>query len=143
MAEPIVISRLVDAKRKRIFKALVTPKDIMNYNYADEGWTTPYAEVDLVVDGKFKVGFRSPDGRINFDVVGTYTEIDEPKKLVQRLGDGRRVEYKLDKEHDDHTRITITFDPENINSRDKQALGWTAIMNHLADYVEAQPDKDD
>jgi uncharacterized protein YndB with AHSA1/START domain len=143
MAEPIVISRLVNAKRKRIFKALINPADIMKYNYADVGWTTPHAETDPQVDGKFKIGFSSPDGKIQFDVVGTYTEVDEPKKLSQKLGDGRNVEYTLEKEHDDHTRVTIKFDPENINSRDKQALGWTAILEHLAEYVETLPDKDD
>ena len=104
---------------------------------------TDTAQLDPQVDGKFKIGFRSPDGKINFDVFGHITEVKEPKLLAEQLADGRNVEFKLEKEHDDHTRITITFDPENINSRDKQALGWTAIMNHLADYVEAQPDKND
>ncbi len=137
MANTITISRTINAPRERVWKALVTPEDIMKYNYADEGWTTPHAILDVRPGGTFNIGFQSPDGKSSFDLVGTYTEVVENEKLGQELGDGRPVLYTLE-DQDGKTKITIEFEMETENTEEKQREGWTKIMDHLAGYVESK-----
>jgi uncharacterized protein YndB with AHSA1/START domain len=37
---------------------------------------------------------------------------------------------------DEGTRVTETFDPEQVNPEDRQRQGWQAILDNFKAYVE-------
>ncbi len=132
--DTITIERIVKAPLPLIWEVWNTPKHIMNWSYATEGWTTPFAEVDLRVGGMFKIGYGSPDGNNDFTFEGTYTEIDEPHLISYRLEDERCVTIKFE-EVAEGTKITQTFDAENENSMELQRDGWSEILKHFDGYI--------
>ena len=76
------VRRTFQATRERVFRAWTTPQEMKRWK-APGDRTTPLAEVDLRVGGKYRVHMRSPDGS-EVHVVGEYREVDPPKKLVYR-----------------------------------------------------------
>jgi uncharacterized protein YndB with AHSA1/START domain len=133
--EDIVITRVIDAPRERVWKALIDPEDIVHWNHADEDWTTPFAETDVRVGGTYRIGFGSPDGKNDFVLEGTYREIVEPERLVYSMGEDRVVTFVL-AEEGDGTQLMLSFTPETVNTLEKQREGWTAILEHLAEYLK-------
>lgn len=129
----IIIKRTIAAPRARVFRALVDPIDLMKWHLASEGWTTPHAKVDLKVGGTQNIGFRSPEGE-GFDLIGTFTEIDEPKRLQYVMGEDRFVTYELE-EVDGKTVLTLTFTAEMENSEEMQREGWTAMVDNLTALI--------
>ncbi len=135
--EDIVIERVIDAPRERVWKALIDPEDLKHWSHADEGWTTPFAETDPRVGGTLRIGFGSPDGKNDFVLEGTYTVVEEPDRLVYKMGDDRIVTNTL-VEEGGKTKITISFTPEEENTREKQQEGWSLILKHLVEYLEGE-----
>src|SRR5258708_4395753 len=121
---PIVITKTINAPIERVWKAHVDPQDLKQWMHADEDWTTPFAEVDLRVGGKIRIGFGSPDGKNDFTMESTFKEIKEPEKLVyafsEELGKDRVVTITLVDLGDGETKVTTSFTPETINSEEKQ-----------------------
>jgi uncharacterized protein YndB with AHSA1/START domain len=101
---------------------------------AGEGWTTPYAKVDVKPGGAFDIGFKSPDGKTDFPFAGTYDEVVEPEKLSFTIGDGRPVTV-LFEDLGDRTRVVLTLALETVHSEEQQRQGWTAMLVHLGDYI--------
>lgn len=66
---------------------------------------------------------------------GTFTLVSAPDKPEYKLDDDRMVSVVFEEVHEG-TRITETFDPENINSLELQKAGWQAILENYKKYAD-------
>lgn len=133
--QEIVIERVIDAPRGRVWKALIDPTDIVRWMHATEGWTTPFAEADVRVGGKYRIAFGSPDGKSDFVLEGTYREIAVPERLVYTIGGDRLVTTTLASENG-KTKLTLSFTPEGVHTEEQQRAGWSEILENLVKYLK-------
>ena len=114
----LVLTRLIDAPREKLFRCWTEPELIKRW-FAPAPVTTPIAEVDLRVGGRNLVVMRLPDGQ-EIRCPGTYLEIVPGRKLV--FTDA----YTGDWEPSGKPFMTaiITFDEEDGKTR------YTARVRH-------------
>ncbi|WP_142826299.1 SRPBCC family protein [Planococcus soli] len=114
-----------------IWKKLVTPENVMSWNYASDDWHCPTAENNLVIGGEFHYEMAAKDGSVSFDYWGTYTEIEPAKRLYFVLGDGRKVRIDIF-EKPYGCLIEERFEAEQQNNLHLQRQGWQNILKNLA-----------
>lgn len=143
MRDSIIIERDINAPIERVFDALITPEDLMQWSHAGDGWQTPYAEVDPVVGGKIKIAYADPEGNVVFDFEAVIEEIERPNKYYYRLGipelikdDDRIVNVDLH-EVDGGTHLKMEFDIEHLNDKELQRNGWTQHIDNLQKLLES------
>jgi hypothetical protein len=78
---------------------------------------------------------EAKDGSEGFDFEGTFTLVSAPNKLEYKLDDDGRVSVVFE-EVPEGTRITETFDPENIHPAELQKIRWQAIMENYKKYAD-------
>jgi uncharacterized protein YndB with AHSA1/START domain len=79
-AYELSISRLIDAPRRKIFRAWTEPALLAQW-WGPHGMTTPECEMDLWVGGQFRTLMRAPDGT-EYPTMGVFLEIVAPERLV-------------------------------------------------------------
>ena len=133
----IRLTRVINADPATVFEAWTSPEHLKNWS-APEGMSVGIAEVDLRIGGRFRIRMENPDGE-HFTAVGTYLEIDAPRKL--------RYTWKWEEQGINHydTEITVEFmdrdgatevimihdlfpDAEEAAKHDH---GWTSCLNRL------------
>jgi len=75
----IVMTRVFDAPRELVFKALTTPELLKRW-FGPHGWTLTECEVDLRVGGAWRFLSKGPDGR-TMGMRGVYREIVPPERI--------------------------------------------------------------
>jgi uncharacterized protein YndB with AHSA1/START domain len=85
MRDSITIERDFNVSIERVFQALITPMDLMQWHHAGDGWITPHAEVEPKVGGKIRIGYSNADGTQSFEFGATISEFDPPKRLAYYL----------------------------------------------------------
>ncbi len=131
----ITITALINASIEKVWNEYVQPEHIMNWNYATDDWHCPSASCDLKIGGSFSFRMASKNEEHEFDLNGTYSEIN-PKELISyELEDGRGVKV-LFKATNEGVSVEQTFEPESINPMEMQRDGWQAILNNFKKYVE-------
>ena len=133
----ITIEVLVKNDMATVWNAWNNPNDIKQWNAASDDWHTTQINVELVVGGKFSSRMEAKDGSMGFDFEGTYTHIDEYKRIEYLLGDDRTVEIDF-QQTDSGVLVTETFDAENENSAEMQRQGWQSILDNFARHVESK-----
>lgn len=133
----ITVDTLVAAPVADVWRAYVTPEDIVQWNAASDDWHTTTANVDLRVGGDFSSRMEARDGSMGFDFAGTYTAVDEFERLAYEFGD-RTAEVTFT-EVDGGTRVIVTFDPETEHPIEMQRDGWQAILDSFTRFVEKTP----
>ncbi|MGH8194048.1 MAG: SRPBCC family protein [Woeseiaceae bacterium] len=79
--QEICMTRLFDAPRDLVFKAMTTPEHVKRWwGRLGEGYSVPVCEIDLRVGGKWRFVNRHPGGEAVF--YGEYREIAAPSRLV-------------------------------------------------------------
>lgn len=76
----LVISRVLNAPRDKVFRAWTDPEVMMQW-FAPHPWTTVRAEVDVRPGGASLVVMRSPDGQ-DCPCPGMYLEVVKNERLV-------------------------------------------------------------
>lgn len=76
----LVLRRLIDAPRERVFKAWTDPALLTQW-FAPSPWTTPFAQLDVRPGGASLIVMRSPDGD-EFPNRGVYLEVVENQRIV-------------------------------------------------------------
>ncbi|HEY1932264.1 MAG TPA: SRPBCC family protein [Acetobacteraceae bacterium] len=76
----LVLSRLIDAPRDRIYRAWTDP-ELLRQWFAPLPWTTSHAELDVRPGGASLVVMRGPDGT-DFPNRGVYLEVVPNERLV-------------------------------------------------------------
>lgn len=97
----------------------------------------PQAFNDLRPGGKFTARMESKDGSIGFDFGGTYTLVEEFRKIEYIMDDDRRVQVSFLDEMG-KTNVIEIFEAESENSIELQRDGWQAILNSFKNYVESK-----
>jgi uncharacterized protein YndB with AHSA1/START domain len=132
---PITVSATINAPIEKIWQYWTMPEHITQWNYASEEWHSPRAENDFQVGGRFVTRMEAKDGSMGFDFSGVNSEIRQHEHLGYTLDDGRKVVVSF-KASENQTEVTETFDPESVNPRELQQMGWQAILNNFKKYVE-------
>lgn len=76
----IVLERVFDAPRSRVFAAMTTPESLKRW-FGPHGWSLVSCAVDLRVGGAWRYVLRGPDGS-DFGMRGVYREIAPPERVV-------------------------------------------------------------
>mgnify|MGYP003473140191 FL=1 len=132
----IKIEATVGAGIDKVWKYWSEPEHITKWAFAQDDWEAPYAENDLRAGGKFLTRMSAKDGSASFDMAGEYTEV-VPNEKISYVFDGREVATQFEKIDENTTKVVSEFDPENINSEEKQKEGWQGILDNFKKHVEA------
>ena len=144
MAE-IVVTRIFDAPRERVWRAWTQPAEIARW-WGKRGWTTPPDSVTMDVrpGGEFSLLSVSDEDGSEMRLDTTYREIVEPERLVfTHAWEDENGKPGLE------TLVTVTFAEqggrttmhfhqatfENKASRDGHADGWSSSFERLAEYL--------
>src|SRR4051812_36036557 len=76
----LVISRLIDAPRERVYRAWTDP-ELLKQWFAPKPWTTPTVTLDVRAGGANVIVMRGPDGN-EFPNRGVYLEVVPNERLV-------------------------------------------------------------
>lgn len=99
------IRRVLRASPSRVFRAWTEPAEIKRWFAAAEGYTTPIAEVDLRIGGRFRIGMQAPDSNELSVATGVYQEIVPSSRLVLTW------HWEHDNTETPLTRLTLEFRP--------------------------------
>ncbi|MCA9867936.1 MAG: SRPBCC domain-containing protein [Anaerolineales bacterium] len=148
---PLVITRLLDAPVDRVWRALTEPEQVKRW-WGPEHFTSPAAEIDLRVGGKYLFAMRDPEGK-DYWTTGTYREIVPRKRLVytDSFADAEGnvispVDYGMSEdfplaatvvieleEQDGRTRLTTTHSGMPRDEMFEYARsGWSTSLDKLA-----------
>ncbi len=131
----ITISALINAELQKVWDYWTGPAHIVNWNFASDDWHCPFAENDLRENGKFRSTMASRDGKMSFDFEGVYSLVKHHEVIQYGMADGREVQVWFSPDGN-ATRVTETFDAENVHPVELQRNGWQSIMNNFKKYVE-------
>jgi uncharacterized protein YndB with AHSA1/START domain len=130
----ITVETVVNAPLATVWRAYITPDDIVQWNTASDDWHTTQSTVDLRVGGAFTSRMEAKDGSFGFDFAGTYTKI-VPNELIE-YAFGDRIGVVEFVPGTDGVTVRVTFDAESENPVEQQRQGWQAILNNFAKHVE-------
>jgi len=131
----ITVEATIKAPVAKVWDYWTEPGHITQWNNASGDWHTPHAENDLREGGKFLSRMETKDGSIGFDFAGVYDTVKEHQFIAYTIDDGRKVSIEFSGKGN-QTKITETFEAENINSIEMQQNGWQAILDNFKKYTE-------
>lgn len=132
----ITVATTIAAPLAEVWRAYVTPQDIMAWNTASPDWHTTAATVDLRAGGRFSSRMEARDGSMGFDFAGVYTQVVPQNLIEYSFGDRTgRVEFS---EGPQGVAVKVTFDGETTNPEEQQRAGWQAILDSFKRYVESR-----
>ncbi len=135
MKESITIQTIVKAPIAKVWECWNLPEHIPGWAFASDDWEATPVDNDLREGGRFKTIMGAKDKSFSFDFSGTYTNIKEPEVVEYDLDDGRHVKTVFT-ETPEGVEIVQTFDPEDVNTIEKQRDGWQAYLDNFKKYTE-------
>ena len=133
--EKITVETIINKPIETVWKSWTLPQNIINWSFASDDWHSPEAENDLKNGGKFRTKMSAKDESVSFDFEGEYTEIENYKTIKYTISDGRNVSVSFE-DLQEKTKVTETFEAENIHSLELQKEGWQAILDNFKKYTE-------
>jgi uncharacterized protein YndB with AHSA1/START domain len=147
----LVIERIFDAPRELVWKAWTDPEQVLRW-WGPTGFSSPAAEIDLRVGGKYLWAMRSPEG-YEFWNTGVYRDIVPFERIVctQSLADEKgnvvpATHYGMSGDFPLEMLLTITF--EDLGGKTRLTLrhegfpagemmegagdGWNGAFDKLA-----------
>lgn len=137
MSKKITVQTVVNAPISLVWQTWNNPEDIVEWCFASDDWHAPKAVNDLRVDGKFVTTMAAKDGSTYFDFSGTYTTVEQNKKISYTMDDNRTAEIVFE-ECDGGVVVNETFEMENENTEELQRAGWQAILENFKKYTESK-----
>ena len=130
------LNRTFTAPRARVFKAWTKTEELKKWFAPSDEYSVPFAEVDLQVGGKYRIGMKSPSGDTHI-AVGTYREIKNPEKLVftwtwegTEMPDTLVTVEFYDRGQSTEMVLTHELFP-NKTEADRHDQGWTGCLDRL------------
>ncbi|MCH7663230.1 MAG: SRPBCC domain-containing protein [Chloroflexi bacterium] len=137
----LVLTRIFDAPPKRVFAAWTDPQLLAQW-WGPPGSVVKEVEVDLRVDGRYRIGILHPEGELLF-VRGVYREIEPVGKLAftwrwenpnMDIGESLvTLEFQAEGEKTE-LRLSHALLP-NAEARAGHAEGWEGILSELGDFL--------
>ena len=131
----ITVETVVKAPVEKVWKYWNEPEHITRWAFASDEWHAPFSENDVRTDGKFKTTMAAKDGSFSFDFEGVYTNVQTNKVIEYVMPDGRKVKVVFAADGNE-TKVTETFDAENMHPLDVQRAGWQAILENFRKHTE-------
>lgn len=132
----IEISTVVPLAPELAWKAYTDSEAITHWNFANDDWHCPSANVDLRVGGAHSARMEAKDGSFGFDFCGSYEEVNAPHALTLVMSDGRKSRTTFEGDTAGTTVRTV-FDAESENDVEMQRAGWQAILDNYRKYAES------
>lgn len=76
----LVITRILDAPRARVFEAWTRPEQLLQW-WGPKDFRVTGVELDLRVGGRYRASMRSPEGQ-DYAMAGVFREVIPPERLV-------------------------------------------------------------
>ena len=138
-AAVLEINRTIRTTRDKAFQAWTDPKQLKKWFAVADGFTTPIAEVDLRVGGRYRLGMKAPGDNPILIVGGVYQAISAPERLIftwcWESTDADEPETLVTVEFfekDGLTEIKLRHELfADISQRDKHGDGWAGCFYHL------------
>jgi uncharacterized protein YndB with AHSA1/START domain len=141
--QEVLITRILDAPRERVFRAWTDPAEVAAW-FGPEHMETPREgiRIDLRVGGRYELTMVRPGGGDEFTIGYDILEMVEPELIVLRsdpmpqagMHDPTVVRVELH-DHGDKTRMTLSDGPLPAEGRDHAAAGWSAAFDKLERHV--------
>jgi uncharacterized protein YndB with AHSA1/START domain len=136
--------RTIRTSREQAFAAWTDPSQLRQWFAVAEDFTTPLAEVDLKVGGRFRLGMKAPGDNPLLIVGGVYQEILPPEKLVftwqWESADPDEPETLVTVEFYEGEGVTeIVLKHElftDVMQRNKHGEGWAGCLDRLERLLE-------
>jgi uncharacterized protein YndB with AHSA1/START domain len=136
--------RTIRTSREKAFKAWTDPGQLKQWFAVAEGFTTPIAEVDLKVGGRYRLGMKAPGDNPLLIVGGVYQEILPPEKLVFTW------QWESANPNEPETLVTVEFYEsegvteivlkhelfKDVMQRNKHGEGWAGCLDQLQRLLE-------
>ena len=134
------LTRSYKASPEKVWRAWTDPQALKEWFRPDEAFSTPIAEADVRVGGRFHIVMKDPKGE-DFDVSGVYKEVVENRKLVFTWA------WKGTPERE--SLVTVTLRPSgagtelelkheqffDVEARDSHNQGWTGMLPLLERFL--------
>ncbi|MDO6426679.1 SRPBCC domain-containing protein [Thalassotalea sp. 1_MG-2023] len=133
----VVIEATVNKPLSTTWQAWVTPEDIKCWNFANDDWCCPNAEIDFKEGGQFNYRMTAKDNSMAFDFSGKFSKIIAFNTINFTLNDGRSVSVEFIEKGDD-TTVKETFQTEDESTLEQQKHGWQMILNNFKKHVESK-----
>lgn len=120
----IAMTRVFDAPRRLVFKAMTTPELVKQWLLGPPGWSMPVCEIDLKVGGKYRYVWRHDSNGTQMGMGGIYREIVTNERIVatekfdEAWYPGEAVGTAVLVEQDGKTTLTQTVLYESREVRD-------------------------
>ncbi len=147
----IVMTRVFDAPRRRVFDAWTKPEHVPKWMLGPEGWTMPVCEIDLRPGGAWHFVWRRSDGT-EMGMRGVYREVTPPERVVSTESWGGNWPETLNtlilSEENGKTTVTNTILYPSKEARDaalKTGMkeGVAASFDRLAEVLGSRLRKED
>lgn len=136
--------RTIRTSREKAFAAWTNPDQLRQWFAVAEGFTTPIAEVDLKVGGRYRLGMKPPGDNPLLIVGGVYQEIMPPERLVFTW------QWESADPNEPETLVTVEFYEDaggtevvlkherftDVAQRDKHGEGWAGCLKNLERLLE-------
>ena len=122
---------------EKVWEFWTQPEHITHWNFASDEWHCPYAENDIRPGGRFSWRMEARDRSAGFDFCGIYKQVIPHTKIAYTLDDGRKVDIDFSR-HEQATRVTETFEAEDVHAEEMQRSGWQSILDNFKRYVESR-----
>ena len=133
----ITVSAEIVAPVNQVWTAYNSPRHIVKWNSASPDWHSPSAKNELEPGGSFSYRMEAKDGSMGFDFEGVFQKVQPNELLSYVMGDGREAVVVFE-DHGEKTLVAVTFEAEEMNSKELQRDGWQAILDNFARYVEGR-----
>jgi len=139
----IVMTRIVDAPRKRVFEAWTDPAHLPSW-FGRRGWTMPVCEIDLRPGGTWRFLSQGPTGT-KLGMYGVYREISPFDRLVytESFDDypGETLNTLVLSDEDGKTMITCTSVYPSKEARDavlktRMQEGASESLDRLVEHLQ-------
>jgi uncharacterized protein YndB with AHSA1/START domain len=138
-------TRHFKASQEAVFRAWTDPQQLTKW-WGANGFTTPFAEIDLKVNGKYRIAMQPRVGPVQY-LIGIYVEVKPPERLVMTWmsqGSLRHDGYE--------SLLTVEFIPRGAATTEVVLTherlpdryvgdfdaGWISTFEHLDEYLQAK-----
>jgi uncharacterized protein YndB with AHSA1/START domain len=135
------LERTFDAAPEAVFDAWTSPEVLRRWWAVDPTWSTPVAEVDLRVGGRYRLSMQEAATGALHTVGGEYREVLRPELLVYTWRwetgdppDGHESLVTVEFRGADG-RTTVVLEHEQLSTpaaREGHLTGWEACLGMLA-----------
>jgi uncharacterized protein YndB with AHSA1/START domain len=134
----LVIKRIFDAPAEMVFDAWLDANTVGRWLFATPGGKMDSVKIDPRVGGEFEIIDKRGDELMRH--IGTYLEIDRPRRLVftfavpQYSKEFTKVSIDI-VPLDSGCELTLTHEGVLAEWRESTVDGWTMILNGLAENL--------